>query len=508
MPSRALEELIKYRIKHGGEVMRAEVLQRRIKCQSLPALKQTIYKFRKETEDFLSKKLNIDQLIETVPSEGYRINGDVEELSSEKLEIAVHVLDKSELKIGLNFLNEFPVGKYTFTTLPTQSEGWWETTHESEADYVLALEYWRDSEFIQARVNLQAMSDGSLTPFPAFKEPIKEDDYDSFNKLSRRIANSVHLKLQERDRQPRRPISSGAIREYKVAIALMEEHPRPGSLRSAEEHFRKALSSEEGYFAAKVGLALNLIWQALFGLIEPAKAFDEARMLAQEAQDNSEEMAGAYCALGFIELFERNFPGAEDSFNKSLNYDSDYSLAYEGCAMLQTAQANFKEALKWIEKAIESNPKRFFCYAIRGIIYYEWGKDREAIQALEECKELEPYFDAVFFGLALVHIRMEDCEKAMEYAEVSLKLSDFSTLNQALVAYIHAVCGSLMKAKETADKLREEYESNYVSPYYLSILYAQLGESETARGWMEKAEQVKDPWRLVRPFDFRSKDVS
>jgi hypothetical protein len=103
---------------------------------------------------------------------------------------------------------------------------------------------------------------------------------------------------------------------------------------------------------------------------------------------------------------------------------------------------------------------------------------------------------------------MKKYKKAIAYANESLKLSDGSTLNQVMLAYIHAVRGSLMEAGETADKLSEEYKSKYVSPYYLSILYARLGQGKAAKRWMEKAEQVKDPWRLVRPFDDRSKDVS
>ena len=511
--SRALEVLIKQSGLQNGKLVKKDSLRLKINCQSEGALNEIICELRKAL-----RTLSKHEFVETVPREGYRFIGIVRELHSNTLATAVCVLDRGELErvlgkdereIGLTLVGEFAQKEqYTFRFMSgTQYKNFLDSEHTVEADYVFALKFEKHRGVAQASARLLVESERSPIWVEDFEEPIK-DEYDSWDRILERVAGALHSQLRKLDRQPQRPVDSKAIHECKTAITQMMQHPLPATIKSAEKHLREALFHVEGYMPAKVWLALNLIWQALFGLIEPAKAFDEASLLAQEARDNGEELAGAYCALGFIQLFERNFTGAEDSFNKSLKYDSDYSLAYEGYAILQTAQANFKEALDWIGKAIEINPRRFFCYAIRGIIFYEWGKDGKAIEALEECKELEPYFDAVFFGLALTHTRMKKYKKAIAYANESLKLSDGSTLNQVMLAYIHAVRGSLMEAGETADKLSEEYKSKYVSPYYLSILYARLGQGKAAKRWMEKAEQVKDPWRLVRPFDDRSKDVS
>jgi tetratricopeptide (TPR) repeat protein len=195
-----------------------------------------------------------------------------------------------------------------------------------------------------------------------------------------------------------------------------------------------------------VGLALDLIWQALFGLIVPSKAFDEAQVLAQIARDNGEELEAAHCLLGFIQLFDRNFPGAEDSFNESRNYDPNYSYAYEGYAILRTAQERFEEALDWIEKAIEINPGRFFCYVIRGLLYYEWGDDKKAVQSLEECKELEPYFDAVYFP-ALTALRCSEFFQAWAKGLQERGKSKMSVICAVMRKLIHVAYGVLKSGK-------------------------------------------------------------
>lgn len=294
---------------------------------------------------------------------------------------------------------------------------------------------------------------------------------------------------------------------YQTGRALWEQM-RPESFQKAIEYFDKARALDPRYMKPLIGIADVLIWAAIYGRINPSEAFAKAEGLADEALRNDRELAGAHCSLAFVQLTNEKFSEAEESFKKALEINPFYSNAYQGYGLLIMMRQDFKMALETMGKAIETRPGRFLNYAILGIIYYESGKDDEAIQALDECKELNPYFDAAFFGLALVHTKLKKYKKAIEHAHKALKLSGFSTLNQAMLGYIYAVSGNLAEAREIAEKLSKEYESNYASPYHLSVLFAKLNERELAKQWMEKAEQVKDPWRLVRAFDFRSKDVS
>ena len=300
--------------------------------------------------------------------------------------------------------------------------------------------------------------------------------------------------------------SSEAYVAYQTGRALWEQM-RPESFRKAVEYFEKARDIDPDYMKPLIGLADVFIWAAVYGHTNPSVAFAKGKLLAARALKSDERLAGAHCSLAFIKLWDGELDDAEKSFRKALEIDPSYSNAYQGYGLLLMARQEFERALETLGKAIETRPGRFLNYAILGIIYYEWGKDDEAVEALEECKELNPYFDAAYFGLALVYTKLEKYRKAAGYAKKALKLSGRSTLNQSVLGYIYAVSGRESEAREMADRLSSEYDESYTSPYHLSVLFARLGEPKLAKRWAEKAEQAKDPWRLVRAFDFRSRDL-
>jgi len=297
--------------------------------------------------------------------------------------------------------------------------------------------------------------------------------------------------------------SSEAYVAYQTGRALWEQM-RPESFRKAVEYFEKAADIDPAYMKPLVGLADVFIWAAVYGHAKPSEAFAKAKLLAARALENDEQLAGAHCSLAFVRLWDGEFEDAEKAFRRALELNPFYSNAYQGYGLLLMARQEFERALETVGKAIETRSGRFLNYAILGIIYYEWGKDDEAVEALEECQELNPYFDAAYFGLALVYTKLERYRKAAGYARKALKLSGFSTLNRAVLGYIYAVSGREAEAREIADKLSREYEQKYTSPYHLSVLFARLGEPKLSEEWAEKSEQAKDPWRLVRAFDFRS----
>lgn len=297
--------------------------------------------------------------------------------------------------------------------------------------------------------------------------------------------------------------SSKAYIAYQTGRALWEQM-RPESLLKAVEYFEKAAALDGRYMKPLIGIADVFIWAAIYGRMRPSESLDKARRLVGEVIGRDEQLSGAHCSLAFVQLTDGEFSKAEESFKRALEINPFYSNAYQGYGLLLMVRQEFERALETIGKAIETRPGRFMNYAVLGIIYYEWGKDEEAIQALDECRELNPYFDAAYYGLALVNTKLKRYDAAVEYAKKALELSGLSTLNQSVLGYIYSVAGRESEARQIAYELGSEYEANYVSPYHLSVLFEQLGEREEAKRWESEEEAAKDPWRLVRPFDFRS----
>jgi len=64
------------------------------------------------------------------------------------------------------------------------------------------------------------------------------------------------------------------------------------------------------------------------------------------------------------------------------------------------------------------------------------------------------------------------------------------TANTALVAdigHVYAVSGDRAAALKILDQLRETSRRTYVNAFEVALIYAALGEKQTALQWLEKA---------------------
>lgn len=60
---------------------------------------------------------------------------------------------------------------------------------------------------------------------------------------------------------------------------------------------------------------------------------------------------------------------------------------------------NWEEAIKWYKKAIDINPKYDAPYYGVGIIHYTKGDYDEAIKWFEECVKVNPKYENPLYGL-------------------------------------------------------------------------------------------------------------
>ena len=61
----------------------------------------------------------------------------------------------------------------------------------------------------------------------------------------------------------------------------------------------------------------------------------------------------------------------------------------------------------------------------------------------------------------------------------------------AELGYAYAVFGKKDEARKILDELKELSEREYVSSYFLALIYTGLGEKDQALEWLEKAYQER-----------------
>jgi tetratricopeptide (TPR) repeat protein len=62
----------------------------------------------------------------------------------------------------------------------------------------------------------------------------------------------------------------------------------------------------------------------------------------------------------------------------------------------------------------------------------------------------------------------------------------------SLAGYVHAVSGERAKAEAKIQQLLEQKAKRYVLSYSVALVFAGLGETETALQWLEQAIENRD----------------
>ena len=97
-------------------------------------------------------------------------------------------------------------------------------------------------------------------------------------------------------------------------------------------------------------------------------------------------------------------------------------------------------------------------------------------------------------GFVLPHLVLGQAyeqKKAFDQATTELRLAADISQNSppvlAALARTYAVSGRAAEARNLLDQLMLQSKKQYVSPFYVAIIYAGLGENDKAMDWLEKA---------------------
>src|SRR6185295_6621376 len=105
------------------------------------------------------------------------------------------------------------------------------------------------------------------------------------------------------------------------------------------------------------------------------------------------------------------------------------------------------------------------------------------------------------FGHWMLARALDACDQfheALVESEKAASLSGDSQPYAAHLGYAHARNGDRTKARRVLARLAELSKQQYVSPYDFAVVYAALGDKDSAFRWLEKAFKTLRPDRRFR----------
>jgi len=256
------------------------------------------------------------------------------------------------------------------------------------------------------------------------------------------------------------------------------------------EYFKKAIKIDPEYAPGYAGLANSY---SVLGLDfeSPHSVFEKARDAALKAVEADPNLPQAYASVGAVLFFyDLEYGKAEQAFRKAISLNQSYEEAHELYAYYLSAMGRHDEAYKEIQTAINLDPLSLIINKDLGS-YYFWDRQYEkAIEQFQKTIEMESRFFITYGELGWAYSGLGQYKEALDAFSKAVELSGGArSYDIAGVGYMYAQLGEHEKAREILSDLLKKSTQRFIGPEDIALVYAALGDHDTAFSYLEKALQ-------------------
>ncbi len=275
--------------------------------------------------------------------------------------------------------------------------------------------------------------------------------------------------------------------------------------QKAVAYFEQARERDPSFGLAHSGLADALMVFALSGDVATSEVSSTAKSAIAHALRLDPESAEAHTSDASTKFwFDWDFKGSELAARRAIQLNENYSLAHVYLAHVFSNTGQYDEALEAIQQAMVLDPLSLFVGAMRGQFLYHAGRDAESVEQFNTTLGMEPRFWIGQICAAKVYEKLGMHSEALEACELAGQFSGGNSEALSIAGYVHAVSGERGKAEGYIQQMMERKKERYVPPYNVALVFAGLGDYETALQWLGLALEEHDvhmPFLLDRKWD-------
>jgi len=271
---------------------------------------------------------------------------------------------------------------------------------------------------------------------------------------------------------------------------------RGNSIMTARENFKKAISLDPDFALAYAGYADALNIAAFYGLVSGKEVMKDIKKAAETAIRLDGSLCEPYCSLGgYYTGLERNWREAKKNFTKGLELNPKYAQGHSwyGMLYLTWVEGKFDEAEREGQLALKLEPLSSIDHADLSWTLYTAGKFGEALTIAQTGIELDANSFLSHRLAGLSYIALNRNEEAIETFENLAKISGKHQHSITGLIWAHCNNKNFEEARKLMDELKRRSETEYITPTYLGIAAAWLGDLDAAFQLLQKAYDDPDP---------------
>jgi TolB-like protein/DNA-binding winged helix-turn-helix (wHTH) protein/Tfp pilus assembly protein PilF len=262
------------------------------------------------------------------------------------------------------------------------------------------------------------------------------------------------------------------------------------ALTKAINYFELATKDEPQYALAYAGLAdcYSIIGAAIVGTVPAKEVAPKAEAAAIRAIELGPNLAESQTAMATVRLnYDWDWAGAERGFRRAIELNPAYATAHQRYSLYLIAMDRKDESVAEMQRALSLEPLSDSMNFSLGWRLYMARRYDPAIQQLRTAIAMNP-------SRALAHMVLGQAyEQKGAYPQAAAELTQAVELTHrsapmiAALAHLYAISGRQDRARELLKELIYPTHREYVSPFYIALIYAGLNEHAESLLWLDKA---------------------
>src|SRR6266404_1923748 len=306
------------------------------------------------------------------------------------------------------------------------------------------------------------------------------------------IVNEIRIKLTPEDQvrlASTRPVSTQSYDNYLKGRYYWNKRSQEG-LTKAINYYQAAIEKDPHYALAYAGLAdcYSIIGSAIVGTVPTAEVAPKARAAALKSLELDNTLAEAHTSLATVRFnYDWDWNAAASGFRRAVELNPSYATAYQRNSLYLMSMGRASESIAEMNRAHDLDPLSISMNFSLGWRLYMAREYDQAIEQLRNTVDMDPGFVLPHLVLGQAYEQKKAYDQAITELRRAADISQNSPPVLAALARTYAVSGRTTEARNLLDQLMQQAKKQYVSPFYVAIVYAGLGEKDQALDWLEKA---------------------
>jgi len=313
------------------------------------------------------------------------------------------------------------------------------------------------------------------------------------DEIAGEIANKLQLTITGPAHSGRPTDSEEAYDNFLRGLHFLNEGWARETFLKARDYFKSAIEIDPTYAQAHAMLALTYVSLGNFRHLAPDKVLQPARDAVSTALELDDRLPEAWVARGWIAItYDYDSRSAEKIFRRVIELAPSSYMGHNGLSWALQMAGRYDEALAAAQRANRLDPLTVHTRNLLAEVTY---KRREYDAAMKHGKavlEMQPGDPLIVGWIGWLYATKSMSDESLSQAGEAIILANGDPNLELNAAVAYAMLGKTSEAGDILARAEAKIDSQFVSPGLIALVLANLGDSDQAFAWLERAVEVYD----------------